>query len=78
MPAEQFIVNILQVVPLLILKILVIILLLLHTLFSLVLVRQTKIMIRVVEAQISPAIYMISIIHSLVSLFVLGWTIVFL
>lgn len=78
MTIEQFITSMLQIVPLLLLKLSVIILLLLHLLFSIVLIRQTKIMIHVVEVQISPAIYTISIIHSLSSLFVLVWVIVFL
>lgn len=64
--------------PYLLIKLLVIILLLLHLAFSAVLTRQTKLMITVIEANISPAIYAVSIIHLLASLFVLVWAILFL
>lgn len=56
----------------------IIVLLLIHLLFSLVVVRQTKLMIKVVEAKISPSIYAISLVHMGVSLFVLVWTILFI
>ncbi len=56
----------------------IIILLLIHVLFSLVVVRQTKLMIKVVAAKISPSIYAISLIHLGVSLFVLAWAILFI
>lgn len=63
---------------LLIFKLCIIVLLLLHVLFSIVVVRQTKLMLKVIEAQISPTIYAISIVHLGVSLFVLAWAILFI
>lgn len=77
MTIEQFIANLLQTAPFLIIKIFAVVLLFLHLSFSFVLIRQTKIMTQVVEAQISPALYTISIIHFLASLFVFIWTIFF-
>ncbi|MBI3380250.1 hypothetical protein HY029_05845 [Candidatus Gottesmanbacteria bacterium] len=77
MTIEQFITTFLQTTPFAIIKILVIILLLLHLSFSFVLMRQTKLMTHVVEAQISPLLYSISIIHLLSSLFVFLWTMIF-
>lgn len=77
MTLEQFIASLLATTPVFIIKIFVVILLFLHLSFSFVLVRQTKVMIRVVEAQISPLLYTISIIHFLSSLFVFLWTIIF-
>lgn len=53
------------------------ILLLLHLVFSLILIKQTNVMNKVVEVNISPTIYAISIIHFLASLFVLLWLLVF-
>lgn len=78
MTIEQLIINLLAVTPLLLIKLSAVTLLLFHLVFSFVLIRQTKIMIHVVEAQISPTLYAISIIHFLSSLFVLVWVIVFL
>lgn len=71
-------IEIIPVSPLLIFKVFASILLLLHLAFSIILVRQTKLMVRVIEAQISSVIYMISIIHLLFSFFVLVWVIVFI
>lgn len=59
-------------------KICIIILLGLHVLFSLVVIRQTMLMIKVIEAQISHSIYAVSLIHLGVSLFVLAWAILFI
>jgi hypothetical protein len=59
-------------------KIFVIILLVLHLLFTIIVARQTKLMNQVVEAGISPAILLLSVIHVLFSLFVLLWAILFL
>lgn len=75
---EELLTAIFSGVPYLLIKLFVIILLLLHLSFSAVLTRQTKLMITVVEANISPAIYAVSIIHLLTSLFVLAWAILFL
>jgi hypothetical protein len=77
MASEEMIKILLGVAPLF-LKIFLLMLLLLHIAFSLVLVRQTKLMIKVVEAEISPTIYFISVIHLLFSTFVLLWVIIFL
>lgn len=78
MTIEQLIANLLQFVPSLLVKLFTVILLFLHLAFSFVLIRQTKVMIRVVEAQISPLLYTISIVHFLSSVFVFVWAIIFL
>lgn len=78
MTIEQFIVSLLLAMPFVLIKIFVVILLLLHLSFAFVLIRQTKVMIRVVEAQISPFLYTISIVHFLSSLFVFVWAMIFL
>ena len=64
--------------PLLIAKILVLILLLVHLVFSLVVLRQTKLMIKVVEANISKGIYIFALLHLAASIFVFMWTLLFL
>jgi len=61
-----------------IVKIFVITLLILHLVFSFVLTRQTKLMIKVVEARVTPTIYAISVIHLLASLFITIWALLFL
>jgi len=78
MTPEQFFTGLFPFVPFFLFKILTVILLLLHVAFSLVLVQQTKLMIAVVEAKISPVIYIVSIIHLLFSIFVLIWAILYL
>ncbi len=78
MTLEQFIINIIQATPFVLLKLFAIVLLFFHLAFSFVLMRQIKIMSHVVEAQISPALYTISILHFFSSLFVLVWVIIFL
>lgn len=78
MPADQIISDLINQLPSRLFNIISIILLVMHFLFALVVVRQTKLMLKVVEAQISAAIYAVSIIHLLVSLFVLLWAILFL
>lgn len=61
-----------------VIKYISIILMILHVLFSLIVVRQTQMMTKVLEAKISPLILLISIIHLLASIFVLFWAILFL
>lgn len=78
MTPEQFFTSIFPFVPFSLFKILIVIMLLLHIGFSLVMMRQTKLMISVVEAQINSVIYVISIIHLLFSALVLIWTILFI
>lgn len=78
MISQELIAYIFTGAPFLIAKILVIILLSVHLVFSLVVVRQTKLMTKVVEAKISSAIYSISLLHLLASIFVLVWATIFL
>lgn len=78
MTPEQMLIKVFQVLPYILFKLFAIVLLLLHFAFSFVLIRQTKIMIHVVEAQISSAIYAIALFHFLSSLFVLIWAIIFI
>ena len=78
MISQELISYIFTKAPFLIAKILVIILLLIHLVFSIVVVRQTKLMLKVVEAKISSAIYGIALLHLLASLFIFIWAILFL
>lgn len=59
-------------------KILIIVLLVFHMVFSYILVRQVGRMIRVVEAQVSPALSTIALLHLAASVVVFLWTILFL
>lgn len=78
MTIEQLIGFIFQKAPFIIIKLIAIVTMALHLAFSFVVIRQTKIMIKVLEAKISPAIYSISVLHFLFSLFVFIWVILFL
>ncbi|OIO14051.1 hypothetical protein COV53_01250 [Candidatus Gottesmanbacteria bacterium CG11_big_fil_rev_8_21_14_0_20_37_11] len=68
----------LHFIPAVILKILTIMLILVHNAFAVVVLRQTKLMSKIVEANISKIIYFISLSHLFASLAVLVWTILFL
>lgn len=78
MTFEQFFAGNFPFVPFIIFKILIIAMLLLHTAFSLILVRQTKLMISVIEEKVSSVIYAASMTHLLFSVFVVIWTILFI
>lgn len=78
MAFEQIFTSIVSSLPMFIIKLFAIALLILHLGFSIVIVRQTKLMIRVVEAQISPVIYMISVLHLISSVLLLVWVMLFL
>lgn len=77
MTIEELLPVIFNTTPYFLIKLFAVILLLLHLTFSVVLIRQTKLMVGVLEAKISPTIYAISIVHFLVSLFTLVWTAIF-
>lgn len=62
----------------LLIKIPVAILSLLHLAFSILLLRQTTLMNKVVEADISPVISGLALIHLASSLFIFGWIMIFL
>lgn len=74
----ELILNIISLLPFLLIKIFTVILLIMHVLFSVIIVKQTKNMSKIVEAQISPTIYLITVIHMIASLSVLGWAIIFM
>ena len=78
MTPGEFFAGIIPFVPFYVFKILIVVGLLLHVGFALVVVRQTKLMIAVVEARISPFIYAVAIFHLLFSALVLIWTILFI
>jgi len=78
MPSDELIFDLISRLPFVLIRIFTVIALLLHLFFSIIIVRQTKIMIKIVEAQISPTIYLISVIHFLISLTVFLWAILFL
>ena len=78
MPSDELIFELIRDLPFLLIKIFTVILLFMHVLFSIIIVRQTKNMVKIVEAQISPTIYLISMIHLFASLGVLVWAVVIL
>ena len=78
MPSDELIFDLISRLPFVLIRIFTVIALLLHLFFSIIIVRQTKIMIKIVEAQISPTIYLIYVIHFLISLTVFLWAILFL
>jgi len=78
MTLDQQIVSIIITAPWILFKFFAAAFLLLHIAFSVILLRQTKLMITVIEAKISPTIYAISLFHFLFSLFAFIWSIIFL
>lgn len=77
MTIEELLVFFFTRAPMLLIKLITLVLLLLHLAFSVVLIRQTKLMISVVEAKISSTLYAISVIHFLSSVFVFIWVLLF-
>lgn len=78
MPSEEFIVEFLANLPTIIIRVFAIGILIMHIFFSIVIVRQTKIMTKIVEAKISPTIVLITSVHLLASFAVLAWAIIFI
>ena len=78
MPGDDAIFEIIRQLPFILIRFFTVVLLLLHLLFSLIIVRQTSNMSKIVEAQISPTIYLLTVIHFLLSLGVLIWAVLFL
>ncbi|MBI2617611.1 hypothetical protein HYW55_05760 [Candidatus Gottesmanbacteria bacterium] len=64
--------------PQILIKFIALSFLVLHLLFSIIVVRQTQVMTRVVHANISPIIIILSLIHLLSSILVFTWVILFL
>ena len=78
MPSSDLILDLINRLPFILIRIFTVILLLMHLLFSVIIVRQTRILSTIIEAQISPTIQLISILHLLASLVVLIFTVIFL
>lgn len=62
----------------LLIKILLLVLLIFHMVFSFIMVRQVGRMIKVVEAQVSPALHTVALLHLGVSVAVFLWTMLFI
>ena len=78
MPSSDLILDLINRLPFILIRIFTVILLLMHLLFSVIIVRQTRILSTIIEAQISPTIQLISILHLLASLVVLIFAAIFL
>ena len=76
--SDEFIFELIRNLPFILIRLFTIVLLSMHLLFSLIIVRQTKNMSKIVEVQISPTIFLITFIHFFVSIAVLVWAILFL
>lgn len=74
MPLDQIIGSI----PFLFLKVVFVIGLIFHLMFAIILLRQTMMMVSVVESEASSVIFSIAVVHLLVSIFVLLWALLFL
>ncbi|MBI4067351.1 hypothetical protein HY407_03130 [Candidatus Gottesmanbacteria bacterium] len=70
--------NILQESPFLLIKIPIIILLLLYISYTFIVMRQTSIMSKIVEIDVSQTVQLLSLIHFLTSLFLLVYALIFL
>jgi hypothetical protein len=69
---NQDVINqLLHSAPYYILKLIIVTLLFLHFLYSLVVLKQTKTMLKVIEAQISPGILVVSTVYFILSLVLL-------
>ncbi|OGG00552.1 hypothetical protein A2153_02275 [Candidatus Gottesmanbacteria bacterium RBG_16_38_7b] len=77
MPPNELILDLINRLPFILIKVFTAILLLMHLLFSVIIVRQTRILSKIIEANISPTIQLISFLHLLASLIVLIFTVIF-
>lgn len=77
MPTDEFVFEFIRDLPFILIRIFTIILLLMHILFSVIILRQTSNMSKIIEAQISPTIYLIALIHFMVSVAVFIWSLMF-
>jgi hypothetical protein len=73
----DFIFNFLGITPAFLLKIVFLSLFFFHVVFSIILLRQTRMMTRVVEAGISPGIYLIALVHFFASIGLFLWVLFF-
>ncbi|OGF99451.1 hypothetical protein A2Y99_00255 [Candidatus Gottesmanbacteria bacterium RBG_13_37_7] len=78
MTADQMVAIIKSVNPIDIIRLFSIGILILHLGFSIVVVRQTKLMIKVIEGKMSPYVDFISVLHLLFSIFTLVWALIVL
>jgi len=78
MNPDDFISGLFDQLPGLIVKVFTVTMMIFHLLFSAIILRQTRIMTKVVEAKISPTLVAVTVIHLLASLFVLIWVILLL
>ena len=75
---DEFLNQLFTVLPLLLIKIFSVVLLGIHVLFSVILLRQIRLMTKVVEVKSSGIIFTIGVVHLLSSIFLLLWSILFL
>ena len=75
---DEFLNQLFTVLPLLLIKIFSVVLLGIHVLFSVILLRQIRLMTKVVEVKSSGIIFTIEVVHLLSSIFLLLWSILFL
>ena len=75
---DEFLNQLFTVLPLLLIKIFSVVLLGMHVLFSIILLRQIRLMTKVVEVKSSGIIFTIGVVHLLFSIFLLLWAILFL
>ena len=75
---DEFLNQLFTVLPLLLIKIFSVVLLGMHVLFSIILLRQIRLMTKVVEVKSSGIIFTIGVVHLLSSIFLLLWAILFL
>ncbi|OGG07905.1 hypothetical protein A3D05_03835 [Candidatus Gottesmanbacteria bacterium RIFCSPHIGHO2_02_FULL_40_24] len=77
MITDEVLNELIRVLPIILIKIFTVGLLALHLLFSLIIVRQARIMTKIIEAGISPVIVSISVFHFIISFLVLVWVMLF-
>ena len=75
---DEIINQLFTFLPLFLVKIFSVVLLGIHALFSVILLRQIRLMTKVVEVKSSGLIFTIGVVHLLSSIFLLLWAILFL
>ena len=75
---NNFLSDLINFSPFLLIKIPILILLLLYIIYALIILRQTMVMSKIVEVDVTAAIQLIAVIHFLTSIAIFFWVLIFL
>ncbi|OGG13877.1 hypothetical protein A2773_03790 [Candidatus Gottesmanbacteria bacterium RIFCSPHIGHO2_01_FULL_39_10] len=75
---DNFLTGLINFSPFLLIKIPILVLLFLYIIYALIILRQTMIMSKIVEVDVTPTLQFITLIHFLASIAIFFWVLFFL